>query len=107
MTSKVEELRAKLIDGRGMLVGRVRDLDDLLVAQVADVFPKAKAEGVAEGAEQAKTDLETWLLKEGNVYVENTMLSTTHYMKHINVQDVVDFLHDRLFVLAPTKESEK
>jgi len=63
MTNKVEELRAKLIDGRGMLVGRARDLDDLLVAQVDDVFPKAKAEGVAEGKAEV---IKAWNASVGN-----------------------------------------
>ena len=78
--TKVEELRAKLIDGRGMLTGRARDLDDLLVAQVADVFPKAKAEGVTEG--EAKVMGEIKQLAQGTEWF------------------------DMLSVLAPTKEAK-
>jgi hypothetical protein len=40
--------------------------------------------------------LEAWLLKDDNEYVTKTWVTTTYCQKHINVNAVVDFLHDRI-----------
>ena len=64
--------------------------------------------GRAEGAEQMKDDVERWILSPENEDVSRTYVTSTYCQKDINVERVVDFLHDRIqlpvSVLAPKEE---
>ena len=51
---------------------------------------------IADEAERVTTELETWLLREDNEYITSTRVTSSLTLKHINVQAVIDFLHDRI-----------
>ena len=65
---------------------------DLALVQDAEMF----AQGRAEGAEQVKADLEKWLMEDSNEYVSVTHYTTTYTARHVNIETVIDFLHDCL-----------
>ena len=103
--TKVEELRETI-------VACVADSKAILSHQVAEQFvdsliAAAREEGRAEGAEKVKTNLEAWLLREDNEDVTVTHYTSTYTARHINVQAVIDFLHDRVLAPAPKEEGEK
>ena len=78
------------------------DAMDLIEWKIA----AAREEGRAEGAEKVKTNLEAWLLREGNEDVTVTHYTSTYTARHINVQAVIDFLHDRVLAPAPKEEGK-
>lgn len=110
----VEELREKVLRYKaGEYVGRdIEDgytTEDICIVHTDDLdslIAAAREEGRAEGAEKVKTNLEAWLLREDNEDVTVTHYTSTYTARHINVQAVIDFLHDRVLAPAPKEEGE-
>lgn len=99
--TKVEELR-EVIEALNEQCEKDLPYQTGLMLDVDTLIAAARA----EGAERVKADLETWLLREDNEYVATTFHTSTYLAKRINVEAVVDFLHDRLTVLAPKGEGK-
>jgi len=78
----------------------------LTLLDAMDLIEWKIAKARAEGAEKVKTNLEAWLLREDNEDVTVTRYTSTYTARHINVQAVIDFLHDRVLAPAPKEEGE-